>query len=216
MSTSTSAPPGPPFSPSEEWIDAFKSQCTRKLRLDMKHYAKWRSRSVRRANNGYLEDSYAEDLVAEILKDTLAGEVTWIPATKSLYQHVEDMVRRRTYHDRKRALRFKHDRIDAPKSVTEQSNTRTLVQASLAQDQADETPDAAIHAQQMVSRLRGLAASDKPVLQYLDAIVAGARHAEEIMEHASMTKRTFRNARDRLARLLERLEGDSAEQGVRA
>lgn len=139
----------------------------------MKHYAKWRARSVRKANNGYLEETYAEDLVAGILTDTLAGQKNrWNPGKKSLYQHVEDMIRRRTYHDRKRALRFKHDRIDAPKSTTEQVMTRAMVQASLMQDQPDETAESAIHAQQVIAQLRALAADDKRVLQYLDAIVA--------------------------------------------
>lgn len=203
-----------PFTPSEDWIDQFKAQCTQKLRVDMKHYARWRARSVRRAA-GFLDETYAEEVVAQILADTLGGVVTWDPGRKSLYQHAEDMVRRRTFHDRKRAERFRHERIDAPIGVAERS-TRAMVEASLAQDQDDISVDDAIQASQAMARLRALVGRDGEMHAYLDAMVAGARDAREIMEHTKMSHQTFRNARDRLTRLAKRIEIDETERGARA
>src|SRR5689334_24220525 len=105
-----------PFQPTEEWIDAFKKQCTEAMRLDLREYARCRARGVGRAG-AHVDDSYADDLVANAIADTLFGEVTWEPNAKPLYQHCEDTIRYRTRHDRKRATRFKHRRIDAPSSA---------------------------------------------------------------------------------------------------
>jgi hypothetical protein len=204
-----------PFAPGEDWIDAFKRECTHKLRLDMKEYARWRGRGVRRAG-GNIDDCYAEDVVSGVLADTLSGVVVWQPKRKTLHQHVQDTIRSRTRHDRKRANRFKHDRIDAPTTTIDKQATRGLVEASLVQDHGDDSVQHAIYAREVMQQLRDLAAGDHHVVAYLDGIVAGARTAEEIMEHTEMSTRTFRNARDRLARLVERHDSESVERGVRA
>jgi hypothetical protein len=65
-----SEPEPAPFRPSEEWIDAFKKQCTDAMRLDLRAYAGRRARGVGRAG-AHVDDSYANDLVANALADTL-------------------------------------------------------------------------------------------------------------------------------------------------
>src|SRR5262245_31117218 len=95
MSTNASETESAPFSPSEEWIDAFKRECTHRLRLDLKEYARRRARGVRRVG-GQVDDSYAEDLVANAVADTLAGVIAWDPNAKALYQHLQDTIKSRT------------------------------------------------------------------------------------------------------------------------
>jgi hypothetical protein len=194
-----------PFQPSEEWIDEFKRQCTDALRLDLREYAKRRARGVGRAG-AHIDDAYADDLVADALADTLFGTVAWDPNAKTLYQHGEDTIRYRTRHDRKRAKRFKHQRMDAPTSVSEKADTRGLVEASMRQDLSGETAETVIFATEVLGQVRELAAGDRLVLQYLDAIVCGAQTRAEIIEATKMSVKTFRNTRDRLGRLIEKLD----------
>src|SRR5438105_3804584 len=200
-----SKPETAPFRPSEEWIDAFKKQCTDAMRLDLRAYAGRRARGVGRAG-AHVDDSYADDLVADALADTLFGEVTWDPNAKTLYQHAEDTIRYRTRHDRHRAKRFKHNRIDAPTSAAEQRATRGSIEASMMLDHNGETAESAIFATEVLTKVRELAASDPSILRYLDAIVAGAQTRAEIMETTKMSLKTFRNTRDRLGRLVEQLD----------
>lgn len=213
-------PEAAPFQPSEEWIDAFKTQCTEKLRLDLRVYARVRARGVRRVG-GLGDDAYADDLVANALADTLFGEITWDPSAKALYDHAKDTIRYRTRDDRKHAKRYQVKRIDAPRTGSELRATRGLVEASLQQDRAAESADTAILAGEVLEQLRQLAASDPPVLRYLDALVAGATTRPEIMEAAGLSIRAFRNTRDRLGRLVAQLDQGVATapnhpRGVRA
>jgi hypothetical protein len=193
-----------PFQPTEEWIDAFQAQCTDKLRLDLRAYARYRARGVRRVG-GLGDDAYADDLVADALADTLFGVVAWDPSAKSLYDHARDTIRYRTRDDRKHAKRYQVKRMDAMRTGDARA-TRGLVEASLQQDHAAESPDTAILASEVLDQLRALATGDPPVLRYLDALVAGASTRPEIMEIAGLSMKAFRNTRDRLGRLVAQLD----------
>jgi len=207
MSTNASDQDSARFSPSEEWIDAFKRECTHRLRLDLKEYARRRARGVRRVG-GHVDESYTEDLVANAIADTLTGVVTWDPIAKPLYQHLEDTIKYRTRHDRHRAKRFRHQRIDAPVSPVEGQSIRGLVEASLRQDQCNESAESTIFASEVVEQLRALAAGDDDILRYLDAILAGAQSRTEIIEHTQLSIKAFRNTRLRLDRLVDQLDLD--------
>lgn len=207
MCTNTSDADHAPFSPGDEWIDAFKRECTKRLRLDLNEYARNRARLVRRVG-GRTDEWYAEDQVANAIADTLTGVVAWDPSAKPLYQHLEDTIKYRTRHDRERAKRVKHDRIDAPRTVDDKQMTRGLVEASLRQDQSNDSADAAIFASEVIEQLRTLAADDHDLLGYLDAIVAGAEERTEIMEYAQLSIKAFRNTRLRLERLVDQLDMD--------
>ena len=203
--TEATGPEVAPFQPSEEWLDAFTKQCTDTLRLDLRAYAKRRARGVGRAG-GHVDDGYLDDLVADALADTLFGVVAWDHTAKPLYQHAEDTIRYRTRHDRKRAVRYQHKRIDAPSCAAEKQATYGLVEASMRQDHGGETAETAIFATEVFAQVRGLAVGDADVLTYLDALAAGTYTRADIMEATKMSPKTFRNARDRLGRLVEQLD----------
>lgn len=194
-----------PFHPAEEWIDGFKAQCTEAMRLDLRSYARCRAKGVGRAG-AHVDDAYADDLVADALADTLFGVIAWEPSAKTLYQHCEDTIRYRTRDDRKHARRYQVKRIDAPRSSGELKATRGLVEASMRRDHAAESAETTLFASEVLAHVRRLAASDPPVLRYVDAIMAGAQTRTEIMEAAGLSTKAFRNTRDRLGRLVAQLD----------
>ncbi|MEJ7598507.1 MAG: hypothetical protein WKG01_11405 [Kofleriaceae bacterium] len=194
-----------PITPDEAWIDAFTKQCTEELRLDAKEYAKRRTYGIGKA--GAHVDAYtAEELVADALGDTLLGVLAWDPSAKSLYQHVEDAVRSRTRHERKRARRFQHHRIDAPATLHEQKTTLGEIDTSMRAERGDADTTSMMFAIQVIDQLREIAAGDPLVLRFLDAVIAGARGGADIMHTATLSAKQYRNARDRLRRLAEQLD----------
>ena len=83
-------------------------------------YAARRARGVGAAG-AHVDEFYAEELVADVLGDTLLGVIAWDPSTTVLSQHVQDAIRSRTWHDRKRARKYQHHRMDLPSIASEPS-----------------------------------------------------------------------------------------------
>ncbi len=219
MATNASDDANARFQPSEEWIEDFAKQCTDRMRLDLREYAQWRARGVRRMG-GNVSSTYADEMVADAIADTLCGVVDWRHDAKSLYQHLEDTIKYRTRHHRKHAEHYKHDRIDAADSSADRRATRGVLEASMLHDRSGATADDAIFAGEVLDHLRALAANDPPVLRYLGAMVAGSTTRAEIMEATGMGMKTFRNARDRLGRMVDQLDQETGasrnQRGVRA
>jgi hypothetical protein len=219
MATNASDDAASKFQPSEDWIDEFAKQCTDRMRQDLREYAQWRAHGVRRMG-GNVSSTYADEMVADAIADTLCGVVDWRHERKPLYQHLEDTIKYRTRHHRKHAEHYKHDRLDAPESTADRRAARGLLEASMLHDRSGASADDAIFAGEVLDQLRALAASDPPVLHYLNAIVGGAQTRAEIMEATGMPMKTFRNARDRLGRLVDQLDQQTGasrnQRGVRA
>jgi hypothetical protein len=207
----TSGPDDPRagFEPSEEWIDAFNEQFSHKLRHDLLAYARGRTRAVQRAG-GRVSNAYPEDLVADVIADTLGGVVEWRPEAKSLHLHLQDTIAYRTRDERLRAMRYAHDSIEV------RSDAETaLLEASLLHDRPAECADDSIFAGEVIAHLRDLAAEDADALRVFDAILDGAHTRAEICEATGMSARRFRNTRDRLHRLAERIDHHTAAAGLR-
>lgn len=194
-----------PFRPDEAWIDAFTEQCTDEMRLSAKRFATRRGQWLAK-QRGHGAD-YAQDLVQSAIVDTLSGVVAWEPTAKSLRQHVEDVIRFRTRHDRAHARKFHHERIDAFADDSEKHAARGELEASLQHDRGgDGSTDAEMFAGEVIAKLRDLAARDRLVLRVLDAIAAGARSRADIMDFTELSQKTYRNARGRLRRLADQLD----------
>ena len=58
---------------------------------------------------------------------------------------------------------------------------------------------------EVLDQVRDLAADDSAILRIVDAVAQGASAPREIMSVADMSEKTWRKARLRLARLVERL-----------
>jgi hypothetical protein len=189
-----------PFTPGEEWIEAFDRQNTDEMRKRAQRFARSRARFVARAG-GRGDDQYAEELVHDALTDTLFGVLTWDPGVVSLEVHVFGAVRCRTKNDRVRALRFRHQSIDAPSAA----GMMCEVESTLAATQSAPSPESLAFSAQVLDQVRELAADDSAILRIVDAVAQGASAPREIMSVADMSEKTWRKARLRLARLVERL-----------
>jgi hypothetical protein len=195
------------FCPTEDWIEAFDQQNTDDLRKRAKRFARSRARFVARAG-GRGDELYVAELVQDVLTDTLFGVLTWDPAVVPLQAHVFGAIRSRTKNDRIRALRFRHQSIDAfgaGDSSTAMAAAMCEVETSLAATRAAPSPESLTWSGEVLDHVRGLAAEDAAILRILDAVEAGASEACEIMSVASMSEKTYKKARLRLGRVVEQL-----------
>jgi len=208
MTTTMSDTPHQAFLPNEAWIESFTNQCNDALRIATKHFAMRRLRGVGKVG-GHVDDYAAQELVQDAIDDTLFGVLAWDPTAKSLRQHLEDAIHSRTRHDYNRAKRYRHARIDAFDRDSEGLGARGELEASLQQDRDDVEPASAIFASEVIEQVRELAADDKLVLRFLDALVAGARSRADILHFTKMSLKTYRNARARLRRLVEQLDNQT-------
>ncbi|HEY5945201.1 MAG TPA: hypothetical protein VIV40_06910 [Kofleriaceae bacterium] len=188
-----------PFSPSEEWIEAFERQNTDDMRKRAQRFARSRARFVARAG-GRTDELYVAELVHDALTDTLFGVLTWDPAVVSLEAHVFGAVRGRTKNDRVRALRFRHQSIDAS-----DAGVMCEVETTLAVTQSTPSAESLAFSAEVLDQVRSLAADDSAILRIVDAVEQGASVPREIMSLAQMSEKTWRKARLRLARLVEQL-----------
>jgi hypothetical protein len=189
-----------PFTPSEEWIEAFDRQNTDEMRKRVLRFARSRARFVSRAG-GRGDADYAAELVHDALTDTLFGVLTWDPAVVSLEAHIFGAVRSRTKNDRVRALRFRHQSIDAADS----GGVMCEVESTLAANQSVPSAESLAFSAEVLDHVRDLAADDSAILRIVDAVAQGASAPREIMSVADMSEKTWRKARLRLARLVERM-----------
>jgi hypothetical protein len=210
VTTSGLDDPGAGFQPSEEWIDEFNGQFSHKLRHDLLAYARGRARVVQRAG-GRVSNAYPEDLVADVIADTLAGVVEWVPGAKSLHVHLKDTIAYRARDERLRAQRYVHASIETGSAPEE-----ALLEASLAHDRRGESAPETIFAGEVIARLRGFAVDDADALSVFDAIlVEGAQTRAEICEVTGMSAKRFRNTRERIHRLAERIDQQTVAAGLR-
>lgn len=197
--------PSAPFRPDEAWIDAFAKQCTDEMQLHAQRYATRRAQYIARAG-GHPECDYGRTIVQDVISDTLTGKVAWEPSAKSLHQHTIDTIKYRTRNDRVRARRYQVHRIDAFGTGREPASVRGEYEASLAIERGEEAPDAAHASSEMLACVRREAAGDKLVLAFVDAVIDGALTRTEIRERANLTFKQYRTARERLQRMMLKLE----------
>jgi len=189
-----------PFEPSEQWIEAFEAQNTDELRKRAHRFARSRARFVARAG-GRVDELYAAELVHDVLTDTLFGVLTWDPAVVSLETHLFGAVRSRTKNDRLRALRFRHQSLDASDSAA----VMCEVETSLAATRSTPSPESLTFSAEVIAQLRALAGDDVEIHRIVDAVEAGASAPREIMSVGQLSEKSWRKARLRLARVVDEL-----------
>lgn len=201
------------FIPSQEWNDAFKTQCTIGLYKRLKIFATRRAKGVAKAG-AFVDDYYASELVQDALADTTLGTLSWDPAAKSLEAHIRDAIATRTYHDRRRARRFRHESVDmlasdAPRSMMAE------IEASLQSRTDHRHAELASHAADTITNLRKLAPQDRDVLLLLDAFRQGSTSRRDILRVTGLSAKAYHNARGRLGRLVAQLP-DATRRALRS
>jgi hypothetical protein len=150
---------------------------------------------------GRADDLYVEELVHDALTDTLLGVLSWDPEVVSLEAHIFGAIRSRTKNDRVRALRFRHQSIDA----SDAAGVMCEVESTLAVTQSVPSAESLAFSAEVLDQVRTLAAEDSAILRIIDAVEQGAAMPREIMSVAQLSEQTWRKARLRLARLVNKL-----------
>lgn len=199
------------FEPTQAWHDAFRKQYDTTLLLLAKVYAARRLSGA--PGSPRADEEHARQLVLDALGDTLLGVVRWDPDTKSLAQHVQDVIKRRTALD-KRASRFRHESMDATSAHGE---SPALVEAERVLRERAPDPEAAEEAARRVAVLRCHAARDAQVLAVIDAIIAGCETSAEVQQRTGLSELEYRRVRRRYSRLIKRVAaqlGDDPTTGA--
>src|ERR1700752_4908797 len=99
--------------------------------------------------------------------------------------------------------------MDALEPSTERLAVRSEMEASMQMDRADGGVDELLFGDEVVTQLRAMADGASLVNRFLDAVVAGAKSRVDIMDFAKMSLKTYRNARARLRRLVDKLDQET-------
>jgi hypothetical protein len=201
QSTPSSAPDR--FIPSEHWLEMFDAQCTGLLLQRARRYA------AQRANDLGWETPGAgaydpDDIVDDIVTDTLAGALRWDPQKRDFASHLYDAVRSRVTRYARRMVHHPHESIDAVDSAGE-SPLLAEMETQLRADAPEATIETRMRVDEAVHILQNLA-HDKPLVQRL--LMAFERRAfdkEDVMHEVNLTPAEYHNARRQLARLLDQL-----------
>lgn len=89
------------------------------------------------------------------------------------------------------------------------------IESSLRFDHDTPSTDELLFAEQVIARLRELAAKDEPVLRLIDAIAEGATEPADIMAVGKLGPKQYRNARERFDRLVKAMDNEISK-GLRS
>lgn len=201
-----------PLTPREAWIEAFEDQLTKEVYHRVTGYAKRRAEMVAKAG-GWSGESYADEVVQNIIGETYAGDLHWDPANKALENHLLDAVRWRTRDAANAAAVDRTLSLDGAATQGERDHLISQVEAALMANHQEGPEDG--DAESTLRELRALAAEDAPVLALLDAIEQGASDKGEVIALAGMRTKTYHRTRARLNRLVRRLretQGDKTAE----
>jgi hypothetical protein len=116
---------------------------------------------------------------------------------------------------RKRAKKYKHQRVDVFDKREEGSNAMGDIESSLRHGQETPGADDLLFAEEVLAALRELAAKDQSVLRIIDAIAEGATEPADIMAVGNLGAKQYRNARERLDRLVKTMDNEISK-GLRS
>ena len=199
----TKYPPVGQFVPSEQWIEKFDEQCTEVLLKRARRYAALRAQDL-----GWEMPSAGaydpDELVDNIVKDTLAGALRWEPHVRDFDQHLYDAVRSRVTRYAKRAAQYPHESMDAI-DHTGTSPVMAAVEMQLRVEAPEPPLDTRVRLAETLASLRKLGHRKPLVQRLLTAFEHRVTDEEEVMRVAKMTSTEYDIARRQLARLVERL-----------
>ncbi|HEU4733430.1 MAG TPA: hypothetical protein VFT22_36305 [Kofleriaceae bacterium] len=188
------------FTPSEEWLAAFRRAYNEVLVQLAAEYAAERMAGI--GENSVRDKHYPRTLVLHVLTDTFLGIVRWDHHTP-LVDHVKKVIRSRSRIDWKRARkrahrRYRHLYIEA---TTTNGRSRALEEADriFFERQTDRERAAAA-----LEELRARAADDPELLAYLDALQFNGSRME-VLRQTGLPPERYRQMRRRLVQLIKQL-----------
>jgi uncharacterized coiled-coil protein SlyX len=199
------------FIPSESWIENFDKQCTEPLLKRARRYATLRAQDL-----GWEQPSAGphdpDEVVDNIVRDTLAGVLRWDPDVRDFDQHLFDAVRKRITRYARRISEYPHESLDAI-DHTGRSPVMAAVEMQLRLDGPGDVLDTRVRIAETVACLRKLARRKPLVLRLLTAFERRATEQEDVMREANMTLAEYKTARRQLARFVERLPSHLKPRG---
>jgi hypothetical protein len=191
------------FEPSKAWLERFAAECTEDLLKRARYFAAQRAQDLgwQMAGPGVYDP---DELVDNIVTETLAGRISWNPEKQRFDQYLYDAVRVRVLRHAQRAWQYPHESIDA-EDLEGESQTMAEVEEKLLAISPDATIDTAERVADTIYVLRELAVRKPLVQRLLTAFECGKFSKEEIVESGHLTSAEYHNARRQLTRLFDRL-----------
>ena len=191
------------FEPSPEFLGELERQSKRDDLEPVYRYAMARIPMVAKAG-GRSDQGYAEEMVQDALGDTIMGGLRWDPEKRTLAQHLIRAIRFRTKDEALRVSRFRHHALVSAADDESCDVHPIAEEASLAVAVPATREQRAVAAEIMLV-LRRRAAGDDRVLDLLDSFEDGATSRDDVMHLTGMSAAAYKNARRRLALLVEQL-----------
>jgi len=190
-----------PFTPTEDWIDAFDGQLNEPGFLESaRRYARRRAALVAHTSV-VVDEYYVSELVQDAVDDTIEGILGWDPGRATLRQHIFGAIRSRTRHHFVRAMRFPTHRYDPHDSE----------QMQLEDEATDVVARRSEIAFRVLAAIRSRAAGDLDVHRLLDAYVDGTTKKRDIVAITGLTTGRYEAARKRMLRIVQDLPSELVE-----
>lgn len=184
----------PAFVPTREWVQAFRSQWTPELALFARRYARTQCRKV--ALVRAIDESFAVEMVQDIIGDTMLGVIAWDPDRVSLKKHVLDAIMSRSRHAYVHALKFRPLQLEA---VVDEAERK------LEEEHAPLIAAIAF-AEEVLRTLRTYVSPDDSELnRILDAYEQGVTKRFDVLRLTKLSAKQYDAARHRLKRLVDLL-----------
>lgn len=188
---------------SKAWLERLAAECTEDLLKRARYFAAQRAQDLgwQMAGPGVYDP---DELVDNIVTETLAGRISWNPEKQRFDQYLYDAVRVRVLRHAQRAWQYPHESIDA-EDFEGESQTMAEVEEKLLAISPDATIDTEVRVEDTIHVLRQLAVRKPLVQRLLTAFECRKLSKEEIVESGHLTSAEYHNARRQLTRLYDRL-----------
>jgi hypothetical protein len=196
---------------------AYHQQATTALMDAATLHAERRAKWLRRNFHIHVDEGYAEDLVYDALRDTLAGDLRWEPAKRTLLQHITNVVEWRSRdHGLQVVRRPGHDSIQELAASRSISGVIPTLFASHG-----EIPIAVYREllAQTVAGYRRIVGRHRAAIAILDAWHAGYMEKPAVIAFTGLSDSAFRAGCERLRYLVDDLPQslhDAAKQLLRS
>jgi hypothetical protein len=205
-----------PASPPPAVLDAFRKQLTSEFMRDARRYARKRAKLVRAVGRRN-DPSYHQDLVQQALADIWSGAAVWDPGRRPLLDHVRDLIRQRTFNDRRRLRHRQQVSIYAPNHAAndEVSLTSLSIEAQMSEAHPSRTSISPLLVSRLVDRvvleLHRLAARDEGACAILGCWASGVIDASDVMTLTELNEVEYHRARIRILYLAKHLPPELRE-----
>lgn len=197
-----------------DYLDALDDTMSREVWRKVCAYTSQRVKVLAQA--GYpVDPDLVERLVSDALTDTAIGKCRWDPARCALTTHLCGVIRGRTH---KRILRNRKFRY---LSTSSHGGGDRMFDEAVTLGEQESAAVAAMRTEATRRFLDALVSAaekkgDADVLAILGAFRAGLEARAEVVEHLGMKRKQYDRARERMARLIQRLPEDVREDAVDA